>query len=183
MTTKHPLSSVSRPDTALSLEDVGLLFSDNQENFELSRNEIGAALQSFPSYQHPVDQLYVADTSIAPERHSSSASLIRNIMRTNTSVNRPLEAKQILSRSTSGTSGIVKIDRGIHTSMKVSKKPGRKGKLLEKQRVKASIIREKKACASCFASHVEVGYNRCHRHPDFIDSDESVPREIPASDA
>jgi hypothetical protein len=166
MTIKHPLSSIPGPDMELSSYDACHSFSGRQEgNFELPRNGIGATLLPFPSHQHSNNPSHVSDTSLIPGRPPPLASQAPNTIGRNAPIDRPPIPRRIIPRSMNGTSETIEAGRGMRASVQAAKRRGRKGKLTEKKKAKVSKMRKKKACATCFARHVEVSHHHCHCHP------------------
>lgn len=162
MTTQHPLSSITGPNMGLSSCDVGPAFQGGREwNVALQRNGTDDPLPSLLSYHSSNNASHVSNSSPTEGRPSSSSSHELDNMGPTAAVERPLKQRRIMPKSMNDTSETIGVVGGMNASLRTAKRRGRKGELSKKTKDKASKMRQKTACAACFASHVEVSCHRC----------------------
>jgi hypothetical protein len=161
MTTQQLFLTVPGPKTGLSLCDAGPSFQGGRE-FDLEREGSGADVPPpLPSYQFSNNTSPVSNSSPAAGRPSSSSSHGLVNMGPTAAVERPQKQRRIMPKSMNLASETIGIIGRKNASMQAAKRSGRRGPLSKKRKDKINRMREKKACAACFASHVEVSCHRC----------------------
>jgi len=162
MTTQQLFLSVPGPKTGLSLCDAAPSFQGGRE-FDLERegNEADIPPPPLPSYQFSNNTSPVSDSSSAVGRPSSSSSHGFSNMGPTAAVERPPKQRRIMPKSMNLAPETIGIIGRKNGSMQAAKRSGRRGPLSKKRKEKINRIRERMACAACFASHVEVSCHRC----------------------
>jgi len=165
ITTQQLLSSIPGPNMELSSCDVRPLFQDGRErNLELRTNGVDVPLPSLPSYQAPSSAYHVLSSSLAVGRASPSTFNELDTVEPTAAVERSPKQRRIMPKSISTTSETIGVVGGKNALVQATKRAGRRGPLSEEKKDKISRMRDKKACAACFASHVEVSCYRCDCH-------------------
>jgi hypothetical protein len=162
MTTQQLLLSIPRPNMELSSCNVRPLFQGGREwNVELRTNGADIPVPSLPGYQTPNSACHVLSSSTAAGRASPSTSHELDTMEPSAAVERSSKQRCIMPKSMNTTSETIRVAGGKNALVQATKRAGRRGPLPEKKKDKISRMRDKTACAACFASHVEVSCHRC----------------------
>jgi hypothetical protein len=156
------LSSIPGPNMGLSSCAIDTLFQGWQEwDLGLQRNRANVPLPSLPSYEAPNSACHISNSSLAIKRPSPSTSHELDAMRRSTAVERPSKQPRILPKSLNTASENIGVVGHKNALVQATKRSFRRGPLPEDKKDTISRVRDKTACAACFASHVEVSCHHC----------------------